>query len=48
MDFELGKKILKNISNIVVGKDDALELLLVALLANGMSCWKMSRVLTKL
>jgi MoxR-like ATPase len=35
MDFELGKKILKNISNIVVGKDDALELLLVALLANG-------------
>lgn len=35
MDFELGKKILKNISNIVVGKDDALELLLVALLADG-------------
>ena len=35
MAFELGKKILKNISNIVVGKDDALELLLVALLADG-------------
>jgi len=35
MDFELGKKILKNISRIVVGKDDALELLLVALLADG-------------
>jgi MoxR-like ATPase len=35
MDFELGKKILKNISRIVVGKDGALELLLVALLADG-------------
>ena len=35
MDFELGKKILKNMSSIVVGKDDALELLLVALLADG-------------
>ena len=38
MDFELGKKILKNISNIVVGKDDALELLLVALLADSLFC----------
>lgn len=35
MDFELGKKILKNISRIVVGKDDALGLILVALLADG-------------
>ena len=35
MDFELGKKILNNISTTVVGKDDALELLLVALLADG-------------
>ena len=35
MDFELGKKILTNISRIVVGKNDALELLLVALLADG-------------
>jgi len=33
--FRIRKKILKNISNIVVGKDDALELLLGALLADG-------------
>lgn len=35
MDFELGKKIVENISKVVVGKDDTLELLLVALLADG-------------
>jgi len=35
MNFELGKKIIENISKVVVGKDDALELLLVALLADG-------------
>jgi len=35
MDFELGKKIIDNISRVIVGKDDALELLLVALLADG-------------
>jgi len=35
MDFELGKTIIENISKVVVGKDDALELLLVALLADG-------------
>ncbi|UCH19566.1 MAG: MoxR family ATPase [Deltaproteobacteria bacterium] len=35
MDFELGKKIIENISGVVVGKDGALELLLVALLADG-------------
>lgn len=35
MDFSSGEKILKNISRIVVGKNDALELLLVALLADG-------------
>jgi MoxR-like ATPase len=35
MDFELGKKIVENISGVVVGKNGALELLLVALLADG-------------
>jgi MoxR-like ATPase len=35
MDFELGEKIIRNISGVVVGKDEALELLLVALLADG-------------
>lgn len=35
MDFEIGKKIIENISRVVVGKHDALELLLVALLADG-------------
>jgi MoxR-like ATPase len=35
MDFELGKKIIENISKVIVGKNDALELLLVALLADG-------------
>ena len=35
MDFKIGKKIIENISRVVVGKDDALELLLVALLADG-------------
>lgn len=35
MDFELGSKIIENISRVVVGKKDALELLLVALLADG-------------
>ena len=35
MEFELGKKIIENISKVMVGKDDALELLLVALLADG-------------
>ncbi len=35
MTFEAGKKIIKNISRVVVGKDDALELLMVALLADG-------------
>ena len=35
MDFKIGKKIIENISRVVVGKHDALELLLVALLADG-------------
>ncbi len=35
MGFELGKKIIENISTVVVGKDATLELLLVALLADG-------------
>jgi MoxR-like ATPase len=35
MDFESGKKIIDNISRVVVGNDDALELLLVALLSGG-------------
>ena len=35
MDFELGKKIIENISKVMVGKNDALELILVALLADG-------------
>jgi MoxR-like ATPase len=35
MDFELVKKIIDNIYKVVVGKDDVLELLLVALLADG-------------
>ena len=35
MNFELGKKIIENISKVLVGKDDALELLLVGLLADG-------------
>lgn len=35
MDFELGEKIVENISKVIVGKGDALELLLVALLADG-------------
>ena len=35
MDFALGKKIIDNISKVIVGKSDALELLLVAFLADG-------------
>ena len=35
MDFALGKKIIDNISRVIVGKTEALELLLVALLADG-------------
>jgi len=35
MAFEAGKKIIENISRVVVGKDDALELLMIALLADG-------------
>lgn len=35
MDFEIGKKIIENISNVIVGKEAALELLMVALLADG-------------
>ena len=35
MGFELGKKIIENISEVVVGKEDALEMLLVAFLADG-------------
>jgi MoxR-like ATPase len=35
MDFTLGKKLIQNISRVVVGKDDALELIMVALLAGG-------------
>jgi MoxR-like ATPase len=35
MDFALGKKIIDNISTVIVGKTEALELLLVALLADG-------------
>ena len=35
MPFSLGKNIIENISRVMVGKNDALELLLVALLADG-------------
>ena len=35
MDFTLGKKIISNISKVVVGKSDVLELLMVAFLADG-------------
>lgn len=35
MDFQSGKKIIENIARVVVGKDAALELLIVALLADG-------------
>jgi len=35
MSFELAKKIIENISRVVVGKTDSIELLLVALLADG-------------
>jgi MoxR-like ATPase len=35
MDFTLGKKIIDNMSQVVVGKSKALELLLVAFLADG-------------
>jgi MoxR-like ATPase len=35
MSFELGKKIIENISKVVLGKADSLELLMVALLADG-------------
>ena len=35
MDFEVGKKIIENISRVVVGKNASLELLMVALLADG-------------
>ena len=35
MDFEIGKKIIENISRVVVGKNASLELLMVALLADG-------------
>ena len=35
MHFELGVKIIQNISRVVVGKSEALELLLAALLADG-------------
>ncbi|MBN2062725.1 MAG: MoxR family ATPase [Deltaproteobacteria bacterium] len=35
MDLKLGEKIIRNISEVVVGKFEALELLLVGLLANG-------------
>lgn len=35
MKFEAGKKIIKNISHVVVGKDNGLELLMAALFADG-------------
>ena len=35
MAFEIGKKIIENISRVIVGKEEALELLLVALLVDG-------------
>jgi len=35
MNFELGKKIIGNISRVIIGKTDSLELLMVALLADG-------------
>jgi len=35
MNFELGKKIIDNISRVVIGKTDSLELLMVAFLADG-------------
>jgi hypothetical protein len=35
LDFSLCKKIVENISRVIVGKRDSIELLLVALLADG-------------
>ena len=35
MNFELGKNIIENISRVIIGKADSLELLMVALLADG-------------
>jgi len=35
MEFELGKRIIENISCVIVGKSSAMEFLLVALLADG-------------
>ncbi|HIJ37034.1 MAG TPA: AAA domain-containing protein, partial [Deltaproteobacteria bacterium] len=35
MDFNVCKKIMENISRVVVGKQDSIELLLVALLGDG-------------
>ena len=35
MNFELGKKIIENISSVILGKTDSLELLMVALFADG-------------
>ncbi len=35
MNFELGKKIIENISRVILGKTESLELLIVALLADG-------------
>ena len=35
MNFELGKKIIENISRVILGKTESLELLMVALLADG-------------
>ena len=35
MDFNLCKKVVENISRVIVGKTNSIELLLVALLADG-------------
>lgn len=35
MDFSLCKRIMENISRVIVGKNQSIELLLVALLADG-------------
>ena len=35
MDFSLCKRIVENISHVIVGKEQSIELLLVALLADG-------------
>ena len=42
---ELIEKVLNNIEKVMIGKRDIAELSMTALLARGLFCWKMSRVL---